>query len=189
MGLLDDELSSGESRADVWLSAAQESLKLCRKCGGLAKQSTTMQHLLSAHGLQFRTELGYLRSSAHRGCPFCVLIFGKLQYDLDNTPELQMLRKRSPRVFTRNLFKRQNGYYRLSKFLYLRMRCPWNDYSGKDEPLDEDLEQIEMHYKIPNQIPLAYSSKGEIRWKRLLEFDICAVPGQPIEQTKQAHIY
>lgn len=178
MAVSENEVSGSESKTSLWISAAQESLRLCWKCSGLAKQSSTLQDLLSPNGLQIRTELGYLRDSARRGCPFCSIVSDKLNYGLENTPELQVLRKRSRRIFCHNLIRRQNRSYRPGKFLYLRMRAPWNDYSDKNEPLMDDFEGIEMHYKIPKQIQLENALKGEDRWKRLLEFDVCATDGK-----------
>lgn len=178
MAAQENQPLGNESRVNLWLSAAQESLKLCKKCSGLTKQSSTLQYLLSPDGLQFRIELGYLRRSARQGCPFCSVVFGKLNYDDESTPELQVLRRRSPRIFSRNHSRRTIRSYRPAKILHLRMRAPWNDLSGENEPLDDDLEEIEMHYKIPEQMPFECAPKGQARWKRLLEFDICAINGE-----------
>jgi Heterokaryon incompatibility protein (HET) len=178
MSVLDKELSGSGPGIDLWMSAAEESLRLCRKCSGLTKQSSTLQYLLSPDGLQFRAEVGYLRESSGRGCPFCSVVYGKLKYDLENTPELQSLRKRNPRIFSRNLVRRQTRSYRLLKFVFLRMRAPWNEFSDTDEPLDEDFEEIEMHYKVPKKTPLQHARTGETYWNRLLEFNICAISGE-----------
>jgi hypothetical protein len=177
--VIDENMYSGGELSDnLWLSAAKESLKLCRKCCGLAKQRSILRYLLSQDGLQFRTDVEYVRESARRGCPFCSVVFGKLNYDLKNTPELQALRKRSPRIFSRNFVRRQTRTYRPGNFLHLRLRAPWNDFSGKNEPWNDDFEELQMHYKLPKQITLGHDQKEEKRWKRLLEFDVCAINGK-----------
>jgi hypothetical protein len=108
-----------------------------------------------------------------------VVVFGKLNYDLENRPEIQALRRRSTRVLSCNLFRRQSRSYRLVRSLRLRMRVPWNDFSGKNESLNDDFEGIEVHYKIPRQNLFENPPDGEVIWKCLLEFDICAINGKP----------
>lgn len=177
MAFTNSRSSESGSSLGVWISAAEESLKLCRKCSGLTKQSSSMEYLLSPSGLQFRIDLGNLHDSARRGCPLCRIVSAKLQSVIDDRPQLRYLTRRSFRIFSRNVAKRRSRSYKPHKFLNLRIRAPWNDYSGKDQLLLEDFEEIEMHYKVSKRMQPAYSQETRTHWDRLLEFDICACPG------------